>query len=41
MQFKSLTPILFVEAIEPCLEFWKKLEFKQLRRFRKETGWVL
>jgi hypothetical protein len=28
MKFKSLTPILFVEAIEPCVEFWKKLDFQ-------------
>ena len=28
MKFKSLTPVLFVEAIEPCLEFWKKLDFQ-------------
>jgi hypothetical protein len=28
MKFKSLTPILLVEAIEPCVEFWKKLEFQ-------------
>jgi hypothetical protein len=28
MKFNSLTPVLFVEAIEPCLEFWKKLEFQ-------------
>jgi hypothetical protein len=24
---QSLTPILFVDAIEPCLDFWKRLGF--------------
>jgi len=25
---QSLTPILLVEAIEPCLDFWKRLGFE-------------
>jgi hypothetical protein len=28
MKFKSLTPILFVEEIEPCVTFWKRLGFE-------------
>ena len=25
---KKLTPVIFVEAIEPCLEFWTRLGFE-------------
>lgn len=25
---QSLTPVMFVDAIEPCLDFWKRLGFE-------------
>ncbi len=28
-QVKRVTPVLFVEKIEPCLEFWERLGFKR------------
>jgi hypothetical protein len=40
MKFKSLTPVLFVEEIEPCVTFWKKLGFEVTAEVRKETSWV-
>ena len=29
MQIKKVTPVLFVEAIEPCLGFWKQVGFEK------------
>jgi hypothetical protein len=29
MEVKKLTPLLYVEAIEPCLAFWDKLGFQK------------
>ena len=29
MQVKKLTPVLSVEAIEPCLDFWTRLGFEK------------
>ena len=29
MQLKKLTPVLYVEAIEPCLAFWNQLGFEK------------
>ena len=29
MNIRKLTPLLFVEAIEPCLEFWQKVGFQK------------
>jgi hypothetical protein len=28
LAFQSLTPVLFVDAIEPCLPFWNRLGFE-------------
>ena len=25
---RKLTPVIFVEAIEPCLDFWRRLDFE-------------
>jgi uncharacterized glyoxalase superfamily protein PhnB len=37
----QLTPILFVDAIEPCLDFWEKgLGFKRLGEVPGEDGLV-
>jgi catechol 2,3-dioxygenase-like lactoylglutathione lyase family enzyme len=29
MRVKKLTPVLYVDAIEPCLDFWTKLGFEK------------
>jgi uncharacterized glyoxalase superfamily protein PhnB len=29
IQVKRVTPVLFVEKVEPCLEFWERLGFKR------------
>lgn len=29
MNVKKVTPLLFVEAIEPCIAFWEKLGFQK------------
>ena len=29
MRFKRLTPVLYVDAIEPCIEFWTRLGFEK------------
>lgn len=29
MRVRKLTPVLYVEAIEPCLEFWYRLGFEK------------
>jgi hypothetical protein len=29
MSVKRVTPLLYVEAIEPCLEFWEKVGFER------------
>lgn len=29
VQVKQVTPVLFVENVEPCLEFWERLGFKR------------
>jgi uncharacterized glyoxalase superfamily protein PhnB len=29
VQVKRVTPVLFVENVEPCLEFWERLGFKR------------
>jgi hypothetical protein len=29
MRVKKLTPVLYVDAIEPCLEFWTQLGFEK------------
>lgn len=29
MKLKRLSPVLFVEAVEPCLPFWEALGFKR------------
>jgi hypothetical protein len=29
MHVKKLTPVLYVEAIEPCLDFWTRLGFNK------------
>lgn len=34
----SLTPVLFVEEIEPCLDFWKYLGFEQTMAVQDETS---
>ena len=37
----QLTPVLFVETIEPCLDFWEKgLGFKRLGEVPGEAGLV-
>jgi uncharacterized glyoxalase superfamily protein PhnB len=28
-QIKRVTPVLFVQNVEPCLEFWERLGFKR------------
>ena len=29
VEVKRVTPVLFVENVEPCLEFWERLGFKR------------
>jgi len=29
VQVKRVTPVLFVQQVEPCLEFWERLGFKR------------
>jgi hypothetical protein len=29
MNFKKLTPVLYVESIDPCLDFWYRLGFEK------------
>lgn len=40
---KKLTPVLFVDAIEPCLEFWTRLGFERVLEVPEgeQLGFVL
>ena len=29
MAFKKLTPVIYVESIEPCIDFWTRLGFQK------------
>ena len=37
---QSLTPVLFVDTIEPCLDFWKRLGFERTSEVPGRDGLV-
>ncbi len=35
---KTLTPVIFVDRVEPCLEFWQELGFKKTMEVPGDDG---